>query len=116
MAINRGISIDAQFVPNATGTLYTPPTGVTRAVVTSATMYANSTPSGVELFIVPSGGSASTTTQTTKKNFSLDETFTVPELIGQSIETGGTIRGNDGGGGGNNVNIILTVTEFTGDS
>ena len=77
---------------------------------------ANASTTGVELYIVPSGGSASTTTRTTLKSFSANETYTAPELIGQSIETGGTIQGNDGGNGGTGVNFTLTVTEFTGDS
>jgi len=116
MTIKRGVSVDAQLVPNATGTLFTPGTGIKRAVITSATMYANVATLDVDLFIVPSGGSASTTTRITRKDFALDETFTVPELIGQSIETGGLLQGNDGASGGTQVNIVLTVTEFSGDS
>ncbi len=116
MTIRRGVSVDAQLLANATASLFTPDTGIKRAVITSATMYSNIAIEGVELFIVPSGGSASDTTQITQKDFSLDETFTVPELIGQSIETGGSIQGNDGANGGAAVNIVLTITEFSGDS
>lgn len=115
-SIRRGISTDPQLVANATAALYIMPATATRAVVTAVTMYANVATAGVELYIVPNGGSASTTNRTTLKSFSLNETFTAPELIGQSIETGGTIQGNDGGNGGTDVNFIITVTEFTGDS
>lgn len=116
MTIKRGVSTDAQFMPNTTGTLFTPGTGISRAVITSVTMFANIATTNVALFIVPSGGSSSNTTLTTLKGFALNETFTAPELIGQSIEAGGTLRGNDGGNGGTDVNIIITVTEFSGDS
>ncbi len=116
MTIKRGVSVDAQFVPNTSGTLFTPGLGISRAVITSVIMYANAAVTGLELFIVPSGGSTTTTNRTILKSFSLDETYTAPELIGQSIEIGGTLRGNDGSGGGTDVNIILTVTEFSGDS
>jgi len=116
MTIKRGVSVDAQFVPNATGSLFAPATGITRAQITSVTMYANVATTNVELFILPSGGSASTTTRTTQKDFAANETYTAPELIGQSIETGGSLQGNDGGNGGTDVNIIITVTNFSGDS
>lgn len=116
MAIKRGISTDPQLLPNATAALYTMPATANRAVVTAVTMYANVSTTAAELYIVPSGGSASTTTRTTLKNFAANETYTAPELIGQSIETGGTIQGNDGGNGGTDINFIITVTEFTGDS
>lgn len=116
MAVKRGISTDPQLVPNVTGTLYTMPTIANRAVITAVTMYANAATTGVELYIVPAGGSANTTTRQILRGFAVDETFTAPEIIGQSIETGGTIQGNDGGNGGTGVNFTLTVTEFTGDS
>lgn len=116
MTIKRGISIDAIFMPNATGVLYTPPTGVTRGIINSVTLHANASVTSAELFIVPSGGSASTTNRSTRKNFAADETYTAPELIGQSIEAGGSLQGNDGGGGGAVLNVVITVTQFDGDS
>ena len=116
MTIRRGVSVDAQLVPNATGSLYTPPTGVTRAIINSVAMYANAAVTDAQLFILPNGGSVSTTTRTTNKNFAANETYTAPELIGQSIEAGGSIQGNDGAGGGTVLNIIITLTEFSGDS
>jgi hypothetical protein len=116
MAVKAGVGVDALHVPNATGTLFTPGTGVTRAVITSAVFYANIAGSTLALFIVPSGGSPTIANQVTSKALALDETFTAPELIGQSIETGGTLQGNDGGVGGTDISVVLTVTEFTGDS
>ena len=118
MAIIRGISVDGQLIPNANGTLYSnvaSGNSATRGVITSATSYATSAET-VELFIVPSGGSPGNANQISSKTFAIDEEYTWPELIGQSVETGGTLTGNDSGGGGTGVNIILTVTEFTGDS
>ena len=116
MAIIRGVSVDAQLLPNATGTLYTPPTGVTRAIITAANMYANAATTGTELYILPSGGSASDTTKVKHKDFAADEDDAAPQIVGQSIESGGELQGNDGGNGGTGVNITLTLTEFTGDS
>ena len=116
MTIKRGVSIDAQLVANGTASLFTPGTGITRAVITAVTMHANAATAGVEVYIVPSGGSASTTNRTTDKDFAAKEIHLAPELVGQSIETGGSIQANDGGNGGTGVNFILTITEFSGDS
>lgn len=116
MTIKRGVSVDAQLVPSTTGNLFVPASGITRAVITSVSIFAKVAVTGAEFFILPSGGSASDTTMSFKKNFSLAETYTAPELIGQSIESGGSLRGNDGGAGGTDLNIIMTVTEFSGDS
>ena len=116
MAIQRGIVVGAQFVPNANGTLLTPGVGITRIEITAVVMYANVATSGVELFFVPNAGSPSTTNQFLSKDFALDEEFLLPEAIGQAIATGGTLQGNDGGNGGTDVNIRFTITEFSGDS
>ena len=116
MTIKRGVTVDAVFVPNATATVYQLPTGLNRAVVTGVNMFANVATTGVEMFVVPSGDSASTTTQLLKKNFAVDEAFLFPGLIGQAIEAGDVIQGNDGGNGGTDVNFKITVTEFSGDS
>jgi hypothetical protein len=119
MAIIRGISVDGQLIPNANGTLYSTVgagNSATRGVITSAVSYANTATSGVAIYVVPSGGSAGTSNQVASKDFALGEEYTWPELIGQSIESGGTLTGNDGANGGTGVNVILTVTEFTGDS
>lgn len=116
MTIKRGVPTPPILLPNATAAVYAVPTGVTRVVITSVSMYANVATTGVEMFIDPNGGTATITTQTLKKNFALDETFLAPELIGKALLAGGTIQANDGGNGGTDVNFILTVTEFSGDS
>jgi len=119
MAVIRGIEIEAQLIPNADGILYDPANtgnGATRGVITAAVSYANAATTGVEVNLVKAGGSSSTTNQNIKKDFALDETFTWPSLIGQTVVKGGALRGNDGGNGGTGVNIRITVTEFTGDS
>lgn len=115
MSITRGVSVDGQLLPDTTGTLYSLPATRTRAVITAVSVHANAV-SGVNLFVVPSGGSDDTTNQTTDKALAANETYTAPEIIGLGIETGGTIQGNDQGNGGAGANIILTVTEFDGDS
>lgn len=114
--IKRAISEDAQLVPNATGQLLTPAAGITRIEITAVTMYANAATAGVELYLLPSGGSASTTTRVFLESFGLNESKLISELIGQSVEFGGSIQGNDGGNGGTGVNIIFTYTTFSGDS
>ena len=116
MAIKSGVAIDQQLIANATASLFAPDSALKRVVITSVTMYANAATDGVELYIIPSAGSASTTTRVLKKDFAVNERFTVPDLIGRSIEVGDTLQGNDGGNGGTGVNIGLTVTEYSGDS
>ena len=116
MTIKRGVNVDGQFILNGNNSLFTPGTGITRAVVTAVNMYANVATTGVELYIIPNGGSPSASNRILKKTFSQDESYNAPELIGQSIEDGATITGNDGGNGGTDVNITLTVTTFSGDS
>ena len=116
MAVKAGVSSDGVLVPNATGTVYSLGTGVTRAVVTSAVAYANSAVTAGEFYIVPNGGSASTSNRIVQKDFAANESYTLPELIGQSVESGGVIQANDGGGGGTILNFVITVTEFSGDS
>lgn len=115
MAIKRGIAVDGQLLPNATGTLYSVPSGATRAVVTAVSVFANAVGNS-NLFVVPNGGSAGNSTQVENKLLAAGEPFTAPNLIGQAIEAGGSIQGDDGAAGGAAVNIVITVTEFTGDS
>ena len=116
MAIKRGVSTDGQFLPAATGTLYSLNANVTRAVITSVTMFATLATTNTKLYIVPNAASPTGANQTLDKNFAILETYTAPELIGQSIEFGGEIQGEDGIVSGAAVNIIITVTEFSGDS
>lgn len=116
MTIKSGVSIDAQHVPNASGVIVSPATGVTRLTITSATFYANVAGASINLFIVPSGGSPGISNQVTSKAMSINETFTAPELIGQAIEAGGSLQANDGGVGGTDISAVFTVTEFSGDS
>lgn len=116
MAIQRGIVVEAQFVPNANGALLTPGVGITRIEITAAVMYANVATTGVELYFVPNAGSPSTTNRFLLKNFALDEDFLVVGALGEAIAAGGTLQGNDGGNGGTDVNIRFTITEFSGDS
>lgn len=116
-AVKRGLSVAAQFLPAATGSLYALVTaGASRGVITSAVMTANAAVNGVELYLVEAGGSVVAKNRILKKNFFADEEYTVPELIGQAVTTTGSVQGNDGGNGGATVNIFITVTEFTGDS
>ena len=119
MAVLRGQAIDGQFIANANSVIYDTTSlgnGATRGVITSATMYATSAVAGVSLYIVPSGGSPDGSNQILNKDFAVGEEYSVPELIGQSVISSSSLQGNDGGNGGANVNIVITVTEFTGDS
>ena len=119
MAIIRGLSVDGQLIPNANTAIYSTSTlgnSATRGVITAAVGYANAATAGVSIFVVPNGGSAGNSNQVLSKDFAANEEYLFPELIGQSIELGGSLTANDGGNGGTGVNIVLTVTEFTGDS
>jgi len=116
MTIKRGINQPPQFVPDTTGILYTVPTTATRAVITAVSMLANTAVTDVEIFLVPKGESPGSDNIFVDKNFALKEPFTAPQLIGQALKEGGTIRGNDGTGSGAQLNIAITVTEFEGQS
>lgn len=115
MLIKSGISVDGQLIPNATGSLGTVPNGE-RRVINSAVAYANIAGSTLNLFIVPNGGSATDSNKVIQRSMALDESYIVSELIGQGIEAGGSLSGNDGGVGGTDVNITYTYTKFTGES
>jgi len=115
MTIKRGRSTDAQLVANATAAVHTQAAN-TRSVITSVSMTANAAVTGVQVFIVPSGGSASDTNLSFERDFAANETFTAPSMIGQGVEAGGTIQANDGSGSGTELNIIITRTEFSGDN
>lgn len=115
MAVKSGVPVDAQLVPNVTGDLITLATGITRAVITSVNFFA-STGATLNVFLVPSGGTAGSSNQQTSRAIALDESFTGPELIGKSIEAGGVLQANDGGAGGTNISAAFTITTFTGDS
>jgi len=115
MAIKSGIGIDAQSVPTANAALITPASS-TRMKITSATFFANTGAATLSLFIVPSGGSPGISNQTTAKTMAANETYIANELIGQTIEDGGTLQANDGAGVGTDISAIFTVTEYSGTS
>ncbi len=117
MAIRAGVNVDGVNVPNATGSIFTPAAGVTRSTVTAATF--NNTSGGnvtIQVWIVPNGGSADASNKIIDRQLSSNESYTAPELVGQSVEDGGSIQANDGGAGGNVVSYVSTVTQFTGSS
>ena len=114
MTIKSGVSVDPVLVPSVVAAILTPPLN-TRVTINSATFYANAAATLI-LHIVPSGGSASNTNKVLDKALALDESFTAPELIGQSIEVGGTLQASDDGGTGTAISSVITTTEFSGDS
>ena len=116
MTIKRGIEEAGQFMPNANQSLLDPDASLTRVVITSVNMFANTATTNVELFIVPPSGSPAASNQILKRDFSLKESYSAPELIGKVILLGGSLTGNDGGNGGAKVNITITTTTFSGDS
>ena len=115
MDIKSGIGIDAQHVPTANGALISP-TASTRLKITSATFFANTGAAVLNLFIVPNGGSPGISNQTTAKTMAANETYIASELIGQTIEDGGTLQANDGAGVGTDISAVFTVTEYSGTS
>lgn len=115
MTIKSGISIDAQLVPTSSSAIVTPPPG-TRYLITAATFFTNTGSPTLSLFLVSSGGSPGVGNQTTSKAMVADETYIATELIGQTIENGGTLQANDGTGTGVEISAVITVTEFSGTS
>tara|TARA_R110000744_G_scaffold246942_1_gene363457 strand:- start:22957 stop:23304 length:348 start_codon:yes stop_codon:yes gene_type:complete len=115
MTIKSGIGIDAQYVPTANAAIVTPTAG-TRMKITSATFFANTGAATLNLFIVASGGSPSAINQTTVKAMVANETYVANELIGQTIEDGGTLQANDGAGAGSDIAALITVTQYSGTS
>jgi hypothetical protein len=106
---DQGVGVGTQFIPNANGVIYTPPTS--RAVITSASVNVLAPVTGVEFYLVPNGGVAQPSNLIFTKDYGVGFS-SVPELIGRSIESGGSITANDGGNGGAAINISLTVTQF----
>ncbi len=117
MAIRSGVNVDGVTVPNATGSIFTPGAGVVRSNVTAATFH-NSSGGNITLqvWLVPSGSIASNSNQIIDRQIASNESYTAPELVGQSVESGGSIQANDGGNGGTVVSYVSTVTDFTGSS
>lgn len=113
MPIKSGVTVDGVLVPAANGAILTPGTGVTRAKVTAASFFCN-TGATLQVYLIPSGGSASTTTQIIETVMVANTSYDALEIIGQSIESGGTLQANDGGTG-TTINFIATITEYTGD-
>lgn len=113
MAIKSGVNVDGILVPAATGTILTPGTDVTRAKITAANFFC-STGATLQVFIVPSGGSAGDSNQVVETTLTANESYDALELIGQSIEAGGVLQANDGGTG-TTINFVATITEYSGD-
>ncbi len=117
MAIRAGVNVDGVNVPNATGSIYSPSGSVVRSNITAATFHntsgANIT---LQVWVVPNGGSPDSSNQVINRSIASAESYTAPELVGQSVESGGSIQANDGGAGGNVVSYVSTVTDFTGSS
>lgn len=114
MTIKSGVSVDAQFVPTATGTLITPATDVTRSRITAANFFCT-TGATLQVFLVPNGGSAGNDNQVIETVMVAGSSFDALELIGQSIESGGVLQANDGAAGGAAINFTATITEYSGD-
>lgn len=114
MPIKTGVALDPQLIANATASLMLVPASE-RRLITDAKAFANANCTLV-LFYFPSGGSASDTTQVITRPLVADEEYVITELIGQGVETGGDIQGNDGANGGAAVNIRITYTEYKGTS
>ncbi len=117
MAIKSGVNVDGVNVPNATGSIYAPPAAVNRSTITSAVFHNSSGGSlTLNVWLVPSGGSPDATNKVIQKAIAANESYTAPELIGQTVENGGSLQADDDGGGGTGLSYVSTVTEFTGSS
>jgi len=114
MPIKTGIAVDPQLIANATASLMLVP-AAERRVITDAIAFANANCTLV-LFYLPSGGSASNTTEIITRALVADETYIISEIIGKGFETAGDLQGNDGASGGAAVNIQITYTEYKGAS
>lgn len=91
-----------QFVPiiqgvtvsNTLGSIYTPPTGVVRTRIDSIvfTNYSAGT-ADLTVEIIESGGSAGDAKKVIEaRTLAVNESYTCPELIGQAIESGGSLQ------------------------
>ena len=115
MAVKTGISIDPVYIPNADGEILAVPTGVTRRVITAAAVQCNAGCT-VTIYRLNSGGTSTTLTRIYQKALSAGDSEPVINLIGQSLEVGGTLRADDGASGGTDVTIHFTVTDYNNNS
>ena len=115
MPVKAGVSKDGVNVPSATGSILTPDTTSNRETITSAVFH-NSSGGAVTLmvWIVPDGGSPDSTNKVIERSIATNESYTAPEIAGQTIESGGSLQANDADGTA--LSFVATVTQFSGDS
>lgn len=115
MAVKAGVNKDGVNVPSATANILTPDTTSNRETITAAVFHNSSGGSvTLQVWIVPDGGSADSSNQVLNRAIASNASDTAPEIIGQTIESGGSLQASDGDGTA--LSFVATVTQFTGDS
>ena len=113
MSVKAGVAIDGVQLAAVTAAIFTTASGINRSVVTNGSFHA-AVAGQLQVFIVPSGGSPTVANQIIDSTLALDETYTAPELVGKSLETGDSIQANDVTG--SSINFVGAVTTFDGNS
>lgn len=114
MAIKAAVNLgNGVVVPTSTGALATIPTTVDRVQLSEALIVNTGTVTRtVDIYVLQSGGSVGVSTRVvSQKQISADESYLLLELIGMSIESGGSIQGTVDAG--SDVHFFATCTEFT---
>lgn len=94
MAVNFGVNLaNGEIIGTSNTTLYTAPSSIIRAVINQARLVNYSAgPVVVSVFILQSGEAASNEFKALDgKSLAANETYLVSEIIGDSVDAGGTI-------------------------
>lgn len=93
MAITRKRLVSGSQVATTSTTYYTAAASTRAVIGAAAVCNTTGTADQITIYLVPSAGSAdATNTLISARTVAAGETYACPELIGQVIETGGTIR------------------------
>jgi hypothetical protein len=88
MTVTAKALLEAKYAENSQTTQYTSPTG-TRTIIDKATATnVTASPATLAANIVASGGAASAANLIAERTIAADECYTLPELVGQILETG----------------------------
>ena len=100
-------------LPTVAGSLYAVPAGVVRSIITQARLVNyGATAVAVTLYVLQDGESVTAARQTRiEKSLAAGATELVEELIGDSVEAGGSIQGF--ASSATSVSISITGTEIT---
>ncbi len=112
MTVASKVIIESKSAENALTTQYTFPTG-TRTIIDkfTATNYSAGSET-ISVYLVPSGGSAGDDNITPKaKALAAGETYTFPEIVGHTLESGDFIATDPSTGGA--INIRATGRQIT---